>query len=234
MRERKSDIRRPTTVTNYVLNAIRDGILKGIYPAGSKLDQQTLANELGVSLIPVRESLRQLEAEGLVRIYPHRGAFVTELSLDELKEIYLIREVLEGLATELAVPNLSPHTLEQLDHLIEQMEQATTAQDFEKLLELNQTFHFLIYEAAHKPLLLQMITSLWDRSTLYRRLYTYLPERAPQALAEHKEILAACKKGDAKSASQAVRNNVRQTVKGIMAKLEAKPNEAAPDGGASI
>lgn len=215
----RRDVQAPPTVADYVLNSLRDGILAGRYPLGARLDQQTLADELGVSVIPVRESLRQLEAEGLVRIYPRRGAFVAELSIDELKEIYLIRETLEELAIQLAVPNLSPQTLEQLGDIIEQMEQATSAQDFARLLDLNRSFHFAIYEASRRPLLLHMITGLWDRSSLYRRLYTYLPERAPQALAEHKEIYAACRAGDAAAAGRAVRNNVRQTTEGILTKI---------------
>lgn len=212
----------PTTATGYVVNAIRKGILAGDYPAGSKLDQQLLAEELGVSLIPIREGLRQLEAEGLIRLVPRRGAFVAELSIAELKEIYLIREVLEGLAAELAVLNLGPSTFHQLESLLGQMEEATAEQDFGRLLELNRAFHFTIYEAAGRPILLQMIVSLWDRSALYRHVYTYLPERAPQALAEHKEIYQASRQGDAQWAHQAVRKNVRQTVEGILAKLNRK------------
>lgn len=211
----------PPTVTSYVLDTIRDGILVGRFPLGSRLDQQALADDLGVSVIPIRESLRQLEAEGLVSIYPRRGAFVTELSVDELKEIYEIREVLEDLATRLAVPNLSPSTLQQLGGIIDQMEGATAAHDFARLLELNHSYHFSIYEAAHRPFLLQMISSLWDRCSLYRRLYTYLPDRAPQALSEHKEIYAACQAGGPVAAGQAVRQNIRQTVDGILQKLQA-------------
>ena len=209
----------PPTVSSYVLDAIRELIVDGHYPPGAKLDQRQLANDLRVSLIPLRESLRQLEAEGLVRLSPHRGAFVAELSIDELEEIYLIREVLEERITQLAVPNLSPQDLAQLDTLLREMKQATAAQDFEKQLELNRQFHFTIYQAAHRALLLQMITGLWDRSIRYRRLYQQLPGRAQQAFAEHKEIFAACKKGDALAAGKAVRNNVHQTAAGILAQI---------------
>lgn len=209
----------PPTVANYVLQSIREAIMEGKYASGDKLDQRTLADEFGVSLIPVREALRQLEAEGLVKSYPHRGAFVAELSIDELKEIYLIRASLEGLATQLAVLNLSSRGLDRLGELIDEMEQATIDEDFDRLLDLNREFHFSIYEAAEKPLLLQLVSSLWDRSTLYRRLYTYLAERATQALEEHKAIYAACTAGDAEAASNAVRVNVNQTVEGIVAKL---------------
>jgi DNA-binding GntR family transcriptional regulator len=210
-----------------VLDTIRDGILVGRYALGSRLDQQALADELGVSIIPVRESLRQLEAEGLVSIYPRRGAYVTELSVEELKEVYEIREVLEELATQLAVPNLAAPDLEQLRAIIKDMKGATVAQDFPQLLELNRSFHFLIYGASGRPLLLQMISGLWDRSSLYRRLYVYLPERAPQALAEHNEIYTACQAGDAIQAGRAVRENIRQTVKGILQKLST---EGSSDG----
>lgn len=83
----------PTTLASYVFNTIREEILSGHYLPGLRIDQKLLAEELGVSLIPVRESLRQLEAEGLVRSYPHRGVFVAERSADEVIEIGRIREV---------------------------------------------------------------------------------------------------------------------------------------------
>ena len=212
----------PPTVTSYVLDTIRDGILAGRYASGSRLDQQALAGELGVSIIPIRESLRQLEAEGLVSIYPRRGVYVTELSVDELVEVYQIREILEELATGLAVPNLASPALEQLSGIIQHMERATVEGDYAQLLELNRNYHFLIYEASERPLLTQMISGLWDRSSLYRRLYVHLPERAPQALAEHKRIYAACQAGDATAAGRAVRENIRGTVEGILHKLQTE------------
>lgn len=210
----------PLTVSGYVLTAIRDAILDGRYPPGSKLDQRELARSLNVSLIPLRESLRQLGAEGFVRIYPHRGAFVADVSSDELEEIYLIRQTLEELISRLAVPNLSSKTLEQLGILMRAMTQATAERDSEQLLELNRSFHFAIYQESNHPLLLQMITSLWDRSIRYRRLYQNLPGRPQQALAEHRQILAACKAGDAVAAGKAVRNNVHQTAVGILSQVQ--------------
>ena len=210
----------PITVTDYVVNSIRERILSGYYPAGERLDQQTLIGDLGVSMIPVRESLRQLEVEGLVQIHPHRGAFVAELSSTDLQEIYLVREVLEETATLLAVPNLSAQILDELAALIEKMEGATESDDYAQLFDLNRAFHFTIYEASDNSLLIQMISSLWDRSRRYRQFYTHLPERAPQALVEHKAIYEACRAGNAISAAEAVRNNVHETTMGILAKLK--------------
>jgi DNA-binding GntR family transcriptional regulator len=213
----------PVTVTDFVVNSIRERILSGYYAAGARLDQQTLIGDFGVSLIPVRESLRQLVSEGLVQIHPHRGAFVAEVSATELKEIYQVREVLEGTAAELAVPNLSAQQIAVLAGLIEKMERATEVNDHVLLFDLNREFHFTIYEACANTLLLQMITGLWGRSRRYRQLYTRLPKSAAQALVEHKAIYSACEMGDQAAAGSAVRGNVRQTTVGILQSIQGAP-----------
>jgi DNA-binding GntR family transcriptional regulator len=207
--------RRLETVAEQVLDHIREGILSGRLAAGVRIDQHALAEELGVSIIPVRESLRQLEAEGLIEKRPYRGAFVTELSMTELMDIYVTRESLEELATRLAVARMTPETLESLDSLIDEMSQATKAADRSALFDLNASFHFTLYTASKNAILCQIIEGLWDRSTVYRRRFTFMPERAEQALAEHREILAACRRGDAAAAGEAVRVNVAQTTKAI-------------------
>src|ERR1700730_17513633 len=90
-RGRKHERRPPETASDYVSNEIRTWILDGTFDLGSRLNQQVLAERLGVSIIPVRESLRHLEAEGLVEILPRRGAFVAKLSLEEVVEVITIR-----------------------------------------------------------------------------------------------------------------------------------------------
>jgi DNA-binding GntR family transcriptional regulator len=207
--------KRLETVAEQVLDHIREAILSGRLAAGTRIDQHAIAGELGISIIPVRESLRQLEAEGLIEKRPYRGAFVAELSMTELMDIYVTRESLEELATRLAVERMTPETLESLDKLIEEMSQATKGGDRAALFDLNASFHFTLYTASRNAILCQIIESLWDRSTVYRRRFTFMPERAGQALAEHREILAACRRGDAATAGAAVRANVAQTTKAI-------------------
>lgn len=214
----------PVTVTDYVTRSVRERILTGEYAPGTKLDQHTLVSEFGASLIPVRESLRQLEAQGFIRLYPHRGAYVAELSIAELKEIYFVREVLEEQATKLAVPQFAKDAKANLKRLTGQMEQATRNRAYERLFELNRAFHFTIYGSCGNALLLEMIQSLWDRSSRYRHLYTHLPDRAPRALLEHRQIYRLCMADDAEGAGRAVGENVRQTVEGLTAVLERKLN----------
>ena len=214
----------PPTTTAYVLDSIRDGILKGYFPLGSRFDQKAIAEDLGVSLVPVREALRMLEGEGFVTINPRRGAFVTDISAAELEELYMIRAELEELAARRAVPNLKPDQVVELAGIIERMEEATGAQDFAHLMALNQTFHFTLYNASNLRLLLDMMASLWNRSSLYRRVFTYLPGRAVQALQEHKEIYDACLAGDSEAAGRAVRRNIHQTVIALLDEFQKNQN----------
>ncbi len=207
--------RRVGTVGDQVLDHIRQEILSGRLVAGTRIDQHAIAEDLGVSLIPVRESLRQLEAEGLIEKRPYRGAFVVELSMTELMNIYVTREVLEELATRLAVARMTAETLDSLEKLIAEMDGATAAGDRDALFDLNASFHFTLYTASQNAILCQLIESLWDRSTVYRRRFTFMPGRAVQALAEHHEIFAACQRGDVAAACAAVRANVAQTTRAI-------------------
>jgi len=203
--------RKLDTIGAQVLNHIRTQILSGKLTAGKRIDQNAIATELGVSVIPVRESIRQLEAEGLIEKLPNRGAFVAELSLTELLDIYAIREALEVLATRLAVARMTPETLERLDALVMEMATATMVGDRAALFDLNSDFHFAIYTASQNGILCQLIEGLWERSTVYRRRFTFMPERAAQALAEHRQILDSCRRRDAHDAGEAVRRNVAAT-----------------------
>lgn len=212
--------RRVETVSQQVLEHIRDGIFTGRFPVGYRIDQQSVADELGVSVIPVRECLRQLEAEGLVENQPYRGSFVKSLSLTELRDIYVTRETLEELAARLAVERLTPETLLSLESHIAEMERATEDTDLDALFALNRSFHFTLYAASKNAILLELIEGLWDRSTIYRRMFTFMPERAKQALEEHRRILAACHAGDAQRAGQATRDNVAHTTRAIIARRE--------------
>ncbi len=211
--------RKLETMGDQVLDYIRNAILSGRLVAGARIDQHAIADQLGVSIIPVRESLRQLEAEGLIEKRPYRGAFVAALSMTELMDIYLTREALEELATRLAVARMTAETLDNLESLLAEMEGATAAGDRVALFDLNATFHFTLYMTSQNAILCQLIEGLWERSTVYRRRFTFMPERAAQALAEHKKILAACRRGDQEASGNAVRENVAQTTRAISEEL---------------
>jgi len=214
------------TLSNYVFATLRERILTGRYEPGARLDQAALANELGVSLIPLRETLRQLEAEGLVRIYPHRGAFVAERSPSEVQEIARIRIVLEELAAQQAAHCLDEATLERMTELNAQMDQAIRKKDMARLLVLNEQFHFVMYEVCHQPLLLQMIRGLWDRNRLYRQRTRYNDAQARQSQAEHRQMLAAFRAHNAQQAGQVMRRHIERVTRDILVKIGASDNAA--------
>jgi DNA-binding GntR family transcriptional regulator len=202
----------PVTVTDFVTRSIRERILTGEYPPGTKLDQHRLVSEFGASLIPVRESLRQLDSQGFIRLYPHRGAFVADVSLDELREIYLIRETLEELATRLAVPNMTEDDVALLSRLEADLSRAINVREYDRILDLSREFCFVIYNASGKPLLCQVINGLWDRAQIYRQLTVHMPAHLRRAVRNYKGIVRVIKQGDADAAAWAVRQNLHQTV----------------------
>lgn len=207
---------KPPTLAGYVTEAIRSGILERRYPLGSRLDQQALADELGASIIPVRESLRQLEAEGLVQIAPRRGAFVVSPTFDEVREVYRLREVFEAFATREAVPLLTAEDLDELDALLAEMAQAASDDTSETWPRLNQAWHFKLYGGARLPLLMQFISTLWDRSRLTSHLHAQDLGHRTRSNEDHNRIMAAVRAHDAESAAGLIANHVRDAMDGIL------------------
>ncbi len=220
----------PTSMTEYTASVMRDRILDGHYPLGARLDQRRLAEELGVSIIPVREGLRVLEASGLVKVYPNRGAFVTTAASGELREIYLIRQVLDPLAARQAVPRMSDTALDRLAAILDATEGATAAGNLEELNRLNRDFHLSIYREAAMPTLLQMLTDLRDRYAVYSRLVIALPDYTARSLADHREIYAACRAGEAELAAECIRRHIEAATEEMLERLPWS-HQDAPDAG---
>ena len=220
------------TLAGVAFETVRSQVLRRELAPGTKINQASLANQLGISLVPLREALRKLEAEGLVQIVPHRGVFVCPISRDELEDLYTIRMILEGMATRAAVARLTDDHVAKLSALLLEMEQETSREDYAKLLLLNRAFHLTLYEVSGRRFLCDSITGLWKKSERYRALYVHLPGRSRQALTEHKEILQALQGRYAKEAVRAVRNNIRQTMAGLLSAFdeshETEPSASEP------
>lgn len=222
----------PRTLADAAFETIRHQIPVGQLTPGTKINQANLVERLDISLIPLREVLRKLEAEGLVRILPHHGAFVSPISRDELEELYTIRELLEGMATTAAVSRLAGNDLAQLGRLLSEMERVTPTEDYAGLLRLNREFHLTIYQASGRRFLCELIASFWEKRARYRARYVYLPGHSVQPITEHKQIFRALQNRCVKEAVRAVRNNIRQTMIGLLAaydkthESEARPTQS--------
>lgn len=189
------------TAHEFVRGVMRRAILSGDLKGGTRLVQADLASMLEVSTTPVREALRDLSSEGLVRFDPHRGAVVQELSGEELREIYMIREILEPVALRMAVPKVTDELIERLRSLHEKMAREPHSAEW---VETNRSFHMAVYEAADSPRLSAIIRSLEDSSVMYIGASLHdVPDLRLSAIHDHGAILEALERRDADAAVKA-------------------------------
>ncbi len=179
------------SLTSIIFEKIREDILNGMYDPGEKIVEAKLADELGVSRTPVREALKQLELDGLVENIPNRGVIVKGVTAQDIKDIYTIREAIEGIAAKWSVERMSQEELDSLKEIYELMEFYTFKNDVDKIFELNTRFHELIYMATNSRFLEHVLRDfqLFIKTTRYESLKS--EGRMENTLKEHKEILDA-------------------------------------------
>lgn len=187
---------------NRVKLVLHRGIVTGTIPGGTRLVQSSIAQELAVSTRPVRDALRELAAEGFVRLDDRGGAVVHELGRGELEDIYEIRMMLEPVATARAAKLASSTSLLRASELLAAMQSET---DCTQWAQSNSSFHHVIDEAGSSPRLAAILENLRQLSARYitHSLLT-VPDRARQANAEHAEILRAVIARDPEAAADAV------------------------------
>lgn len=188
-----------------VADVLREAILRGILVAGQQLRQDEIARELGVSHIPVREALRQLEAEGLVRLRPYRGFEVSELSPEEVEELYEIRIPLECQALRLALPHLTDDDLRRAEEILDAID---AEDDPSAWSELNTEFHAVLYAPSRRQRLLNLIRTLRTNVDRYLRLYISVMHRKQFSQKEHRRILEAVRRRDEAEALRALEEHL--------------------------
>ena len=203
------------TIAQQVKQSIRLLILHQKLPPGERIDQNSLTEQLNVSLVPVREALKTLEAEGLVKIVPRRGAFVTEVSLDHLFDLYRARQLIEGEGAYYALEKLVDDDVHQLRELHQGMRQATDDQDINRFMELNREFHMTIYRRVGSKHYLDAIIRLWDRSELYRYRYMFVLKNAANAHRDHESIIEACDARNQAQVKELIVNHIQHTFDGL-------------------
>jgi DNA-binding GntR family transcriptional regulator len=197
--------RTAVTVQHATLLWLRSQIAAGAFRPGTQLRQETLAKECGVSVPPVREALKTLEAEGQVIYAPHRGYFVAALSYPELAETYRIRDLLESEAIHRAVPTLGKDDMARMREAIDDIELAHRRDDLSTISEANRRFHFTLFDAAEMPRMVEIIRVMWESTDRYRSLYFSSREHRVRVNSEHRAIMRAVRAHDAESASELLR-----------------------------
>lgn len=159
------------------------------YRAGDRLIISQIAEACHVSEIPVREALRRLESNGYVRIVPNQGAVAVGLEKNTIADIVQIKGVLEGFATRLSVDYLSPNDLAQLHIINEHLLEASKAHNYELSSELNKEFHTSMYRHIPQKELTNMISDLWQKWSVTKKIFMDAPSIMEQSYSEHEQIL---------------------------------------------
>ena len=202
------------TKKDIVVEMIRESILAGEFESGDHLLQEEIARRLNVSVTPVREALRQLEAEGVVVHAPHRGVRVAHVNYDEVREMYLMRGALETLATVEAVANFKRSNIGQLRALQAEFKSVIGEDNLLAVQKQDYSLHMYIYQAAQIPELFRSIRILWTKFpwvTIYVQ-----PGRAIKAAREHEDIIEAIAAGDTNLAGERVNYHVECGAEALM------------------
>jgi DNA-binding GntR family transcriptional regulator len=213
------------TIASMTVAALRERILRGDYPEGEPLRQDALADELGVSRIPVREALRQLEAEGLVTFSPHRGAVVSSLSLDEINELFELRADIESDLLERAIPAMTSEHLERAVDLLDEFEIALATGEATRWGPLNWHFHAALYAPANRNFTMGVLQKLHQHSDRYFRMEVLLAQGGGRANDEHRAIASAVGAKDVPLAKQLMRDHILGAGRSLVELLEEQRGE---------
>lgn len=196
------------TKTALAVRALRAAILSGEITRDTPLTTARIAQQLGISQTPVREAIRTLQAEGLLRHEPHHSASATQYSAKDIHDIFQLRADLESQATHIAVPRLSEADIARLDALHAEMREAARHSDVPRLNRLNADWHLLIYGAADNRVLLEMVEHLWKKFMF--EVNWILPGHAERSLDQHEALLAAVHARDANEAARLMRAHIQR------------------------
>ena len=197
----------PRTVAEQVANVLREAIANGTMKAGTPLRQDELAEQFGFSRMPIRDALRQLEAEGIVSIHPTKGAHVARMDSAEISEIYALRELLESEALRLSVPSLAGAKLDEAEQVLDQID---AERNVGRWGALNRAFHLALYDACGNQRLLGLIEAHHNAADRYVRILLSNLDYRNRSQAEHRDLLAACRRRDGDKAVSILMQHLRE------------------------
>lgn len=198
------------SMSDHVFESLREAITSLKLPPGSPVVEATVARQLGVSTTPVREALQRLARDGLLVLNRYRGAQVIEMSSEDVREIYQLREALEPLAVRLAVPNFTPADIAEVEALLRESAESIANSDWERLSNCNREFHGMFIARCGNERLQSVLQNLQDQNRIIALLTWY--NRGYQTIEhdEHLAILDAVKAGDAERAAEGAYRHIQR------------------------
>ncbi|KLU61994.1 HTH-type transcriptional regulator McbR [Peptococcaceae bacterium CEB3] len=198
-------------IRDSVFLTLRNAILQGKLLPGERLVERDIAERLGISRTPVRESIRKLELERLVTHIPRKGVVVTGFSKEDVMEITAIRKVLEGLICSIAAGKIKARDLERLETTLKQLQDEHDKGNYKKVNQLHDRFHEIIYKAAESPRIYEYLNTIRDYIHRFAEIAYTKPGRTEEALVEHDNILRALRNHDSQEAEEAVKAHVEKS-----------------------
>ncbi len=205
-----------------VYQALRRSIILGIYEPGQRLTEEEVAQEAGVSRIPVREAFRLLASEGFLEYSPNRGMVVVDFGVDEIRDIWRVRANIEGLAAELSAERISQSEIAELTDLLQGMEVASAVEDWERTTELLMEFDEVIIASTKSPVLMAMARSLQSITWDIRSYIQTSSMREPVPYLEHRKIYEAICEGKAEKARTLTEEHILKWGKIFIQELERR------------
>lgn len=209
---------RDRSLRGRVFVQIRENILSGQYKDGMELREIVIGQELGVSRTPVREALRQLELEGLVKIIPNKGAYVTSINAKDIKDIYKMRSMLEGLCARWATRYITEEQIEELEEVIYLSEFYLSKKSQGKAVQMSEMdgkFHLILYQAANSRMLGHILRDFHKYVQVARTMSVKTENRAKKSIEEHKAILEAIKQKDEDKAEMLAHEHIMNVIKNL-------------------
>ena len=207
-----------------VFETLREAIIKGLLKPGERLMEVQIAEELGVSRTPVREAIRKLELEGFLVMVARKGAYVADISVKDITDIFEVRAALEGLAAGLAAERITEEELEQLERALVQISEATTS-DLNSVVQSDTSFHELIYRASRNQRLQQIVIHLQEQIQRFRTVSLSQPGRTRFFIEEHRKIVEAISERNSELASLLAREHIESAEQSLLSALQGVSSE---------
>jgi DNA-binding GntR family transcriptional regulator len=206
-----------------VSDALREAIMAGTLRAGERMMEIQLAEEMGVSRTPVREAIRKLELEGFVVMVPRKGAYVADISIKDINEVFEIRTALDALAAGLAAERITEEELEQLERLLVEIGASIELGDIERAVDIDTQFHDVLYKASRNDRLVGIIGNLRELFQRFRTISMGYPGRLKDTVEEHKRLVEAISQRDVELAQNLAREHMENAEGTLLGSLSSDP-----------
>jgi DNA-binding GntR family transcriptional regulator len=207
-----------------IADMLRDMIMTGKLKEGDKVNEGKLCETMGISKTPMREALRVLSVEGLIRLVPNRGAFVTKPEFEEIAEMFDVMSLLEGFCAHRACEKMTSRKFAHLEKLHAKLEENFERHDQEEYIRVNHQYHSLVQEIAGNRTLNQIVDGLRKKILLYRFQSLNLPDRFASSIREHRDLLEAFRQRDDSRAEALMRQHLQnqtQALKNLVEQSQA-------------